>query len=266
VYDVYGEGDRVLVYTHGLLLDADLNRGIATALAELGNRVVLLDLLGHGRSDKPTRASEYRIDSYAAQVLALLDHLGVSEAALGGLSLGANVSLFAASLEPERVRALVLEMPLLEGAVPSAALTFVPILLAAHYARPLLGALAHLVGRVPETPFDPLNSFLHAASTRPEVIAAIMHGVLVGPVAPTREERAAITAPTLIVAHDHDLLHPFTDADTLARHLPSADLARSRSPFELRVRPRRLTDCIAAFLRAVWEPAAGVAQRTGVTG
>ena len=79
VYDAYGEGERLLVYMHGLLLDAELNRGIAGALAEQGNRVVLLDLLGHGRSDKPTHASEYRIDSYATQVFALLDELGAEQ-------------------------------------------------------------------------------------------------------------------------------------------------------------------------------------------
>ena len=114
VYDVYGEGDRVLLYMHGLLLDSDINRGIAQAVAAQGHRVVLLDLLGHGRSDKPTHASEYRIDAYADQVFAVLDDLGVSEAVLGGMSLGANVSLFAACRRPERVRGLVLEMPVLE--------------------------------------------------------------------------------------------------------------------------------------------------------
>ena len=76
-YDTYGSGDRLVVYMHGLLLDADLNRGIAEALAERGYRVVLLDLLGHGRSDRPDHASEYRIDTYADQVFGLLDHLGV---------------------------------------------------------------------------------------------------------------------------------------------------------------------------------------------
>jgi pimeloyl-ACP methyl ester carboxylesterase len=50
---VFGTGDRVLVWLHGLLLDATLNRGLARTLAAQGNRVVLLDLLGHGRSDKP---------------------------------------------------------------------------------------------------------------------------------------------------------------------------------------------------------------------
>ena len=254
VYDTYGEGERLLVYMHGLLLDAELNRGIAGALAERGNRVVLLDLLGHGRSDKPTHASEYRIDSYATQVFALLDELGADSAVLGGLSLGANVSLFAASQHPERVRALVLEMPVLEWAVPAAALAFVPILLAAHYARPVLRVAANLIGRMPPTRFGPLNSALHAASLEPEVIAAIMHGVLVGPVAPTQEERVHTAVPTLILAHRYDLIHPFDDATNLARQLPDAELVKARSPLELRLRPHRLTETVAHFLGDVWGP------------
>ncbi len=111
VYDDYGDGEQVLVYLHGLLLDAELNRGIAEALAARGHRVVLLDLLGHGRSDAPVHASEYRIDSYAEQVVGLLDHLGIDRAALGGLSLGANVSLVAAAEHPERVRGLISRCP-----------------------------------------------------------------------------------------------------------------------------------------------------------
>lgn len=259
VYDTYGEGERLLVYMHGLLLDAELNRGVAGALAERGNRVVLLDLLGHGRSDKPAHASEYRIDSYATQVFALLDELGADTAVLGGLSLGANVSLFAASQHPERVRALVLEMPVLEWAVPAAALAFVPILLAAHYARPVLRVAAKLIGRMPPTRFGPLNSALHAASLEPEVIAAIMHGVLVGPVAPTQEERIRTAVPTLILAHRYDLIHPFDDATNLARQLPDAELVKARSPLELRLRPHRLTETVARFLRDVWEPEQAVA-------
>ena len=259
VFDTYGEGERLLVYTHGLLLDAELNRGIAGALAEHGNRVVLLDLLGHGRSDKPTHASEYRIDNYATQVLALLDELGADSAVLGGLSLGANVSLFAASQHPERVRALVLEMPVLEWAVPAAAMAFVPIVLAAHYARPVLRVTSNLLRRIPPTRFGPLNSALHAASLGPEVIAAVMHGVLVGPVAPTQEERARIEVPTLILAHRNDLIHPFNDAANLARQLPDAELVKARSPFELRLQPQRLTACVAAFLDDVWQ--SGVARR-----
>ncbi len=251
-YDTYGSGDRLVVYMHGLLLDADLNRGIAEALAERGHRVVLLDLLGHGRSDRPDHASEYRIDTYADQVFGLLDHLGVEDAVLGGLSLGANVSLFAAARRPERVRGLVLEMPVLEWAVPTAALLFVPLLLAAHYGRRVMRVTSGLVRRLPRTPYGPLNSALQAAALPPEVMSAILHGVLVGPVAPTLDERAAITAPTLVLAHRFDLIHPFDDAANLIDQLPDGRLVRAHSPLELRLQPDRLTEEIGTFLEEVW--------------
>jgi pimeloyl-ACP methyl ester carboxylesterase len=263
VYDEYGSGERVLVYMHGLLLDSDLNRGIADALAGRGHRVVLLDLLGHGRSDTPAHASEYRIDSYADQVFALMDHLGIDSATLGGLSLGANVSLFAASQHPERVNGLVLEMPVLEWAVPTAGLTFVSLLLAAHYGAPVLGAVTSRIRRLPRTPWGPVNSLMGAASHTPEVMAAILHGVLVGPVAPTQEQRSAIQAPTLVLGHRNDLIHPFDDAVNLCRQLPDAELVPARSPLELRLRPERLTDCIAEFLdRLPVDGRAGAARRS----
>jgi pimeloyl-ACP methyl ester carboxylesterase len=252
VYDDYGEGERLVVYLHGLLIDSEINRGIAQALAASGNRVVLLDLLGHGRSDKPEHASAYRIDTYADQVFALLDELGAGEAVLGGMSLGANVSLFAASRQPGRVRGLVLEMPVLDRAVPAAALFFAPLLLVVHYARTPWGWLASLMRSLPATRFEALNGLLHGAAQPPDVMSAILHGVLVGPVAPTREERARIGVPTLVLAHRNDLIHPFDDAVSLAAHLPDARLVRSRSPIELRLRPGRLTDAIATFVEEVW--------------
>jgi pimeloyl-ACP methyl ester carboxylesterase len=248
VYDVYGEEGPLLVYLHGLLVDSEVNRGIAEAVADRGHRVVLLDLLGHGRSDKPTHASEYRIDTYATQVFGLLDHLGEPDAVLGGMSLGANVSLFAASQKPERVRGLVLEMPVLEWAVPTAALLFTPMVLLAHYGRPVMRVTSAVLRRVPPSRFAPVNSLVHAASLPPESMAALLHGILVGPVAPTLEQRAAIDVPALVLAHRNDLIHPFGDAHNLARQLPNATLVRARSPIELRLRPDRLTDVIRTFL------------------
>ena len=251
VYDEYGSGDSVVVYLHGLLLDSNLNRGIADALADRGNRVVLLDLLGHGRSDSPAHAAEYRIDSYAEQVIGLLDHLGVERAVLGGLSLGANVRLFAAVEHPERVQGLVLEMPVLEWAVPSAALAFVPMLLAAHYGRPVMRVTSAAVRRLPKTPWGPVNALMHAGSLPPEVMAAILHGVLVGPVAPSLDQRSRLEAPTLVLAHSNDLIHPFSDAVNLVNQLPNARLERARSPVELRFSPARLTDCVVEFIDEV---------------
>ncbi len=66
------------------------------------------------------------MDTYAGHVVALLDHLDIDQAVIGGVSLGGNVSLLVAAQAPERVRGLVVEMPVLEWALPAAAITFVP--------------------------------------------------------------------------------------------------------------------------------------------
>lgn len=262
VYDTYGDGDRLLVYLHGLLVDSEINRGIAEALASRGNRIVLLDLLGHGRSDKPVHAAAYRIDTYASQVFALLDELGAREAVLGGMSLGANVSLFAATQQPRRIRGLVIEMPVLERAVPVAALLFAPMLLLVHYGAPVLRRTSAVLSRLPPTRFGSLNSFVDAASLPPESMAALLHGILVGPVVPTQEQRRQLATPALVLAHRYDLLHPFDDADSLAHQMPHATLVRARSPLELRLRPGRLTDAIGEFLLDVWRPVRGAAAGT----
>ena len=251
-YEVHGRGDRVVVYLHGLLLDSNMNRGVARALAERGYRVVLPDLLGHGRSDKPTHASEYRMDLYVDQVLAVMDDLGVAEAVLGGMSLGANVSLLTAARAPARVKGLIIEMPVLEWAVPAAALLFVPLLLLLHYADRPVGLVTGLLRRLPRTGSGLVNALLDAGSLRPDAAAAVLHGILVGPIAPTIDERNAVTVPTLVLSHRADLIHPLSDAANLARQLPDARLLRARSPLELRLRPRRLTAEIAGFLDDLW--------------
>jgi pimeloyl-ACP methyl ester carboxylesterase len=251
-YEVYGSGDRVLVWLHGLLLDANLSRGLAKRLAARGNRVVLLDLLGHGRSDKPRHAGVHRMDLYAKQVLCLLDELGVDQVVLGGVSLGTNVSLLTAVEAPERIRGLILEMPVLESAVPAAALVFLPLLIGVHYARAAVRVISWAASRVPAARFGPLGSFITAAASDPHEMAAVLHGVLVGPIAPTVEQRRAITAPALILGHGIDLIHSFTDAERLARQLPDSRLIRTRTFAELWVHPARLTGEICEFLDRVW--------------
>jgi pimeloyl-ACP methyl ester carboxylesterase len=255
-YEEYGSGDRVLVWLHGLLLDASLNRDLARALADRGNRVVLLDLLGHGLSDKPRHASQYRMDLYARQVLALLDELEVTQAVIGGVSLGADISLVAAVLAPDRVQGLIVQMPVLEWAVPAAASLFIPLLFAARYARPVVRAVGAVARRVPRTPIEALNSLLNAASMDPDEIAAVLHGVLLGPIAPTVDERRTIAAPALVLGHRADLIHPFSDAADLAEQLPNARLVSSRSVVEMWLRPARLTRELGDFLEHAWETGA----------
>ncbi len=68
--------------------------------------LVGVDLRGRGDSDKPE--SGYGLDAHAADVVRVLDHLGLRDAVLAGHSMGGFVALKTALAYPERVRALVL--------------------------------------------------------------------------------------------------------------------------------------------------------------
>ena len=98
-YTIYGDGPRTFVLVHGLLLSQKMHRPLASALAARGNRVVTLDLLGHGRSDRPQDMTRYSMPLFARQVVALLDHLELRQAVIGGTSLGANVTLEVAAAD-----------------------------------------------------------------------------------------------------------------------------------------------------------------------
>ncbi len=267
-YEVHGHGDRVVILLHAILLDASFNRRLARSIAARGYRVVLLDLLGHGRSDKPRHASAYRMDLYAAEVVALLDELGVEQAVVGGASLGAGVALQVAVGSPERVRGLLVEMPVLETAAPAAAMVFVPALLGVHYLRPALWVSTLVASRLPRPGIDLVDCLLGLLSLGPEEMAAVLHGVLLGPLAPPIEKRTAIKAPALVIGHRGDAMHPFKDAQNLSRQLPYARLEVALSLAELRLWPERLGSRIVAFLDAVWlaERAATGGRRAGLEG
>src|ERR671916_2130222 len=117
VYDDFGEGERVVVLLPGLLFSRQMHRPLAETLAERKHRVVCLDLLGHGDSDRPPEMWNYSMPIFGRQAIGLLDHLGVEQAVIGGTSLGANATLEAASQFPDRVRGMVIEMPVLDNAL-----------------------------------------------------------------------------------------------------------------------------------------------------
>src|SRR3712207_6306449 len=149
VYDDYGAGERVVVLLPGLLFSRRMHRPLAETLAERGHRVVCLDLLGHGDSDRPEEMWNYSMVQFGAQTIALLDHLGIEQAVVGGTSLGANTALEAAAGAPERVKGLMIEMPVLDNALLGSALAFTPLLVSLTFGAPVARALARGARLVP---------------------------------------------------------------------------------------------------------------------
>jgi pimeloyl-ACP methyl ester carboxylesterase len=259
----YGDGPRVVVLLHGLLFGRYMHDALARALAERGHRVLTLDLLGHGESERPTDMWRYSMTEFGREVVALLDELEVAEAAVMGTSLGANTTLEVASLAPERLRAMVIEMPVLDHALLGCAVAFTPLMLGLTFGSPVMRAVARTARLVParRLPWQ-VDILLDWIRQDPEPSAAVIQGLFFGRTAPHRDERRTFEAPTLVIGHQYDIIHPFSDAGMLADELPNGRLLQANSIVELRLAPDRLTDEIAAFLDECWKPrAAGAGRR-----
>ena len=95
---------------------------------------------------------------------------------------------------------------------------------------------------------------LDTLDQRSDSVAAVVHGLFFGRVAPSSKQRRAITAPALVVGHPADPIHPAADAAMLADELPNATFVRARSILEWRLWPERLNQEAADFALEVWEP------------
>lgn len=254
-YTEYGEGPRAVILVHGLLLNQRMHAPLATELAERGNRVITIDLLGHGQSSRPVEMWRYSMPFFADQVVALMDHLELDEAVVGGTSLGANTTLEVASKASERLRGMVIEMPVLDNSLLACAIAFTPLMIALTFGEPIMRVVQRLANRVPEGSL-PLLPDIAIGTLRqdPKPSASVLHGLFFGRTAPHRNERRTFESPTLILGHRRDPVHPFSDADMLADELPNARLLEAGSIVELRMAPERLTNEIATFLDECWKP------------
>jgi pimeloyl-ACP methyl ester carboxylesterase len=234
---------------------------LAQALAERGNRVIVLDLLGHGESDRPQDMWRYSMPIFGQQAVALLDHLGLDEAVVGGTSLGANVTLEVAAAAPDRLRGLVVEMPVLDNALLGCALAFTPLLVSLTFGAPVTRMISRLASMAPRGLSHLTDTGLDWISRDPAPSAAVLQGLFFGRVAPPRSERARIETRALVLGHPRDPIHPFSDADMLVRELRNGRMLEASSLVELRLAPARLTKEIAAFVDECWKPAAAPDRR-----
>lgn len=103
-YEDTGGNKPAVILSHGFLMDHSMFRHQVTALKD-SHRVITWDERGFGQ----TRATgEFTYWDSANDVLALMDHLGIESAVVGGMSQGGFLSLRVALAAPDRVRGLIL--------------------------------------------------------------------------------------------------------------------------------------------------------------
>lgn len=252
-YTEYGSGDRWVVLIHGQLMPRRMHQPLARAIAGEGFHVITVDLLGHGRSDRPDDPVLYSMHAFGEQVIALLDHLGAAQAVIGGTSLGANVSLEVADSAPKRVQGLLLEMPVLDKGLEAGIIVFAPLMFAARFVPISVTGLRMAAKMVPRglVPFW-AGIVLDTLNQRPASMAAVIHGIFFGRVAPGRRLRRLIQAPALVIGHPRDPVHPFADAAMLAAEMPNARFVDAKGILEWRAKPDRLNHEAIDFVTECW--------------
>jgi pimeloyl-ACP methyl ester carboxylesterase len=107
-YQSIGEGYPLLVL-HGL--GGDLSQGLGLLHGLKGYKLLSMDFKSHGDTQYESEANEYNFASFAQDALAFVKHMGYKQILLGGISMGAGVSLRLAVDNPGLVKGLILIRP-----------------------------------------------------------------------------------------------------------------------------------------------------------
>jgi pimeloyl-ACP methyl ester carboxylesterase/UDP:flavonoid glycosyltransferase YjiC (YdhE family) len=119
-YEVFGAGEPTVVLVHGLPVAHSRTWKANIPVLARNNRVVSLDLLGNGLSDRPHDPSAYALPNTYATVQAVLAATGTTRRIVIGVSLGAFLALMDAAFNPDDVAGVVLMAPSVPVAEPPA--------------------------------------------------------------------------------------------------------------------------------------------------
>ena len=108
-YDLQSSGGgEALLLLHGFSGDKTNWAVLRTGLQDK-YRVIAVDILGHGASDKPSQVCAFRMERVACDIVSLLDEMQIPECHLLGYSMGGRLALHLAMHYPARCRSLILE-------------------------------------------------------------------------------------------------------------------------------------------------------------
>ena len=107
-YEVEGEGPP-LVMLHGLIrsLEDIREAGYVDALKD-DYKIILMDVRGHGKSDKPHEPAMYAAENFVGDVVAILNSLGIESTNFYGYSYGGGIGFECAKHIPERMKSLII--------------------------------------------------------------------------------------------------------------------------------------------------------------
>jgi len=224
-YAQYGESGPWLVFAPVFqIANAYLLRGVVPWLAQ-HYRVVVGDLRGNGRSDRPTSREHYTFDHYFADFVAILDRLEVDRAAVVGISAATMTALRFAADHPERVSHLVIAGGFAERLMDSTA--------KAKHVRDELermtgdwpSYLDEFFGRMcfsePHSTKPYEDGVRNGASTHGPVVAMGMAGWFGNDL---REHAMKVRCPTLVIHGDEDGRVPHASGQQIAELISGARL------------------------------------------
>ena len=224
-YAQYGQAGPWLAFAPIYqIANSHLLRGVVPWLSQ-HFRVVVMDLRGNGRSDRPTRQEDYTFDHYYADFVAVLDALEVDRVAVVGISATAMTAIRLAAEQPRRVSHLVTA-----GGWISMRFEDPQMLTASRQALDKMRSdwPAHLDGFFG-------NVFNEPHSTKPYEDAVVRNGGATdGPTTAMgrtgwlgtdmRETARAVRCPTLVIHGDQDKIVPPDQAQALQANIPGARL------------------------------------------
>jgi pimeloyl-ACP methyl ester carboxylesterase len=259
-YEVIGQGPSV-AFCHGLTGDRKV---IKELLGEIpSHQVIVWDCRGHGDTEPMGPPEKFTFRSFAEDLEALLDNIGVETCVVGGVSMGAGVSASFATRWPERVRGLVLARPAwLDKSAPEN----LHILLKAadllgledlDHAFRLFCDLPEFKRRSEVT--GETASEIWAQFTKPKAVERRMRMERMTRSRPivSWEETSILTMPALVIGCDRDPMHPLEFAKIWKDHLPSARLVQIPPRSEsLAAHQSALRECLKHFLNQLDDGAA----------
>ena len=212
-----GSGHPV-VLLHAFPMDSALWAAQRQALGQAGHRVITPDLPGFGGSAPAQDAPS--VDVMADAVVELLDHLGIEQAVVGGLSMGGYVTMALLRRHPDRLSAIVLADTKAGADTPEAAAN-----------RETVAAAVEAAGTAAGIADGMLPNLLGATTrdSRPDVVATVRRWIGAQPAAGVAWAQRAMAArpdsladiaafgrPVLVLYGAQDTISPAADAVAMA--------------------------------------------------